>query len=101
HAAEAADVELAGLALGHGVAVVVQERDLDAGRRPAARAGFFQHVLGPQDRSSRRTRRNTDRSTGAPPPSPASGTAPPPPPASASRTRRNARAPIRAGRRCA
>jgi len=49
HAAESPDVELARLADGDGIAVVVQEGDVDPGRRAAARAGLSQNVLGPQD----------------------------------------------------
>src|SRR5262249_52133416 len=45
----AAHVELAGLAGRHGPAVVVQDGELDALWRPAARAGLSQQVLGAED----------------------------------------------------
>src|SRR5207253_7785826 len=57
HAAESADVHLARLARGNGPALVVEQRDLDIGRRPAARAGLAQDVLGPEDRVDPELRR--------------------------------------------
>src|SRR5213078_1268181 len=50
HPGEAAHVELAGRPRGHGPARVVEQEELDAWRRPPARARLPQHVCGLEDR---------------------------------------------------